>query len=454
MHGGKLIKPGAITVIGGGLAGCEAAWQIARIGIPVRLYEMRPTRTTPAHHTDHLAELVCSNSFRSDTTANAVGLLKEELRRLHSLIFKVADETAVPAGSALAVDRLVFSRSITDAITNNKSIEVIREEAMEFPEDRPLIIATGPLTSDALAQKILELTGEDNLAFYDAIAPIIDADSIDYSRVFWASRYDRGGADYLNCPLNREEYYSFITALRKADKVPARVFEKPRYFEGCLPIEVIAERGDETLRFGAMKPVGLIDPNTGQMPYAVLQLRVENQNRTAFNMVGFQTRMTQAEQNSIFRSLPGLENACFFRYGSVHRNTFVNGPKLLKENLELKGSPGLFLSGQLTGVEGYVESTAIGFLAGLFACAQVKGFDYPVSPPPPDTALGALLRYATSGTGKENFQPSNIHFGMMPPIKANGPKRVRRQAMALRALDSLEKWSKTLNFNKTEAIRS
>ncbi|MBE9547371.1 MAG: methylenetetrahydrofolate--tRNA-(uracil(54)-C(5))-methyltransferase (FADH(2)-oxidizing) TrmFO, partial [Proteobacteria bacterium] len=378
-----------ITIIGGGLAGCEAAWQLLKRGIDVLLYEMKPESFSPAHKSPLLAELVCSNSLRSNITRNAVGLLKEEMRQTDSLIIEAADATAVPAGKALAVDRTLFSQYIEQKLNGCKGLKIIREEVTEIPGDSIVIIASGPLTSDSLAKSISEITGCEYLYFYDAISPIIDKDSIDFTKVFRASRYDDGAGDYLNCPLNRDEYERFWKAITEGDEVPLRDFEDFKYFEGCLPIEIIAGRGINTLAFGPMKPVGLTDPKTGEQPYAALQLRQENREGTLFNMVGFQTKLTWPEQKRIFRMIPGLEEAEFARYGSIHRNTFINSPALLKKTLQLRSRPGIFIAGQITGVEGYVESAAMGLIAGINASSLcLKDKDLAI--PPKTTALGAL----------------------------------------------------------------
>ena len=430
------MKP--ITVIGAGLAGCEAAWQIAAKGIPVDLFEMRPQRMTPAHQSDRLGELVCSNSLRGAGMHNAVGLLKEELRRCNSLLITTADAHAVPAGGALAVDREGFAEQMTKAIEAHPLITLHRQEITAVAADQLVIIASGPLTSDALAEKIAVLTGQKHLYFYDAIAPIIDADSINMERVYAASRYDRGGADYLNCPFDKEQYLAFVDALCKGDKVVPHDFEKVVHFEGCMPIEVLAERGEMTLAFGPMKPVGLRDPRTGHDPFAVIQLRQDDKHANLYNMVGFQTKLTYPEQERVFRTIPGLENVSFARLGSMHRNTFINSPACLTETLQLKESPNIFFAGQITGVEGYVESAASGFLAGLSAVAyhQKKSFQ----PPPPTTALGALLNYPVTASA-ENFQPMNITYGLFPELeKRIRKRRDRRQALADRALADLETW--------------
>ncbi len=413
-----------LTIIGGGLSGSEAAYQAARRGVCVRLYEMRPLKTTGAHKTGLLGELVCSNSLRSKEPATAAGLLKEELRLAGSLIMEAAERCTVPAGSALAVDRTLFAEYITGKLSEHPSIEVIREEAVDIPEG-PCIVATGPLTSDALSWALRRLLGGDHLYFYDAIAPIVDAESIDHSKVFRASRYGKGDADYLNCPMNRDEYERFHAALLEADMVAPRVFEDERVFEGCMPVEVMARRGKETLRFGPMKPVGLVDPRTGEMPYAVVQLRIENMDATAYNMVGFQTRLKWPEQKRVFRLIPGLENAEFMRYGSIHRNTFVNGPMFLEPDLTLKVRPDVYIAGQLSGVEGYIESTAMGVLAGINAARRLKGLDFVV--PPLESAHGALLHYVTASP-PDGFQPSNVNFGLFPPVGERIRDKKRRRA--------------------------
>ena len=427
-----------ISIIGAGLAGCEAAWQIAQQGIPVDLFEMRPHRMTPAHQSDRLGELVCSNSLRGTGMHNAVGLLKEELRRCNSLFIATADSHAVPAGGALAVDRDGFADHLTAVIEGHPLITLYRQEISEIPSDRLVIIASGPLTSDSLAEKIAALTGQAHLYFYDAIAPIVEADSIDRSQVYAASRYDRGGADYLNCPFDKEQYLAFVAALCKGDKVAPHDFERVVHFEGCMPVEVLAERGEMTLAFGPMKPVGLRDPRTGRDPFAVVQLRQDDRHANLYNLVGFQTKLTYPEQQHIFRTIPGLEHAVFARLGSMHRNTFINAPACLTPTLQLKAAPHIFFAGQITGVEGYVESAASGFLAGLFAAAKHQGKD--IQPPPLTTALGALLNYPVSAPA-DGFQPMNITYGLFPELETRIRKRRdRRQAMADRALAELETW--------------
>lgn len=432
-----------IHIIGGGLAGAEAAWAAAAAGVSVIIHEMRPTRGTEAHQTDKFAELVCSNSLRSDdATANAVGVLHEELRRAGSLILKAADATRVPAGAALAVDREGFSAAITAALIAHPNIAVAREEVAGLPPAAwdSVIIATGPLTSPALAEAILELTGEAALAFFDAIAPIVYADTIDFDKAWFQSRYDKGdGKDYVNCPMEKDHYETFIDALLAGDKTSFKEWEATTpYFNGCLPVEVMAERGRDTLRFGPMKPVGLTDPKTGRRPYAVVQLRQDNTLGTLYNIVGFQTKLKHSAQVEVFRLIPGLENAGFARLGGLHRNTFLNSPKLLDGALRLKAMPRLRFAGQITGVEGYVESAAIGLLAGRFAAAERLG--QPLVPPPPTTALGALLAHITGGAMADTFQPMNVNFGLFPPLEAKARKNERKAAMAARALADIDRW--------------
>jgi methylenetetrahydrofolate--tRNA-(uracil-5-)-methyltransferase len=438
-----------IHVIGGGLAGCEAAWQVARAGLPVILHEMRPQRHTAAHQTDGLAELVCSNSFRSDDAENnAVGLLHEEMRRSWSLILRCGDATRLPAGGALAVDRERFSDAVTAALDHDPLITIAREEIAGLPPTDwgSVIVATGPLTSDALSADIRALTGEDSLAFFDAIAPIVYRDSIDMSKAWMQSRYDKGdGKDYINCAMDRAQYDAFIQTLRDADRIEFKEWEAVTpYFEGCLPVEVMADRGDDTLRYGPMKPVGLTNPHTDARPYAVMQLRQDNTLGTLWNMVGFQTKLTYGAQKRIFRTIPGLENARFARLGGIHRNTFLNSPKLLDGALRLKVQPRLRFAGQITGVEGYVESAAIGLLAGRFAAAEALGHAF--EPPPATTALGALLGHITGGAAADNFQPMNVNFGLFPPLEntgkgKKGPRgRERKRANSHRALADLATW--------------
>ena len=429
-----------ITIIGAGLAGCEAAWQIAGKGIPVDLFEMRPQRMTPAHQSDRLSELVCSNSLRGTGMHNAVGLLKEELRRCGSLFITTADANAVPAGGALAVDREGFAEQITRSIDEHPLITLHRQEITEIPDDRIVIIASGPLTSEALAEKIGALTGQEHLYFYDAIAPIVEADSIDMEKVYAASRYDRGGADYLNCPFDKEQYLAFVEALCQGDKVVPHDFEKVVHFEGCMPVEVLAERGEMTLAFGPMKPVGLRDPRTGRDPFAVIQLRQDDKHANLYNLVGFQTKLTYPEQERVFRTIPGLEKVKFARLGSMHRNTFINAPACLTETMQLRGTPNIFFAGQITGVEGYVESAASGFLAGLSAAACYQEHNF--LSPPLTTALGALFNYPITASA-ENFQPMNITYGLFPALEQRIRKRRdRRQALADLALADLDLWFK------------
>ncbi len=428
-----------VLIIGGGLAGCEAAWQAAERGLHVDLYEMKPTRFSPAHESELLAELVCSNSLRSNAVGSAVGLLKEEMRQLDSLVIRAADATAVPAGSALAVDRLRFAEYISQVIGEHVNISTIRREMTELPlSDTPVILATGPLTSEAMTASLVALTGEKHLAFYDAIAPIISAESLDMNIIYRKSRWDDDGpGDYLNCPMNEEEYTSFIEMLSSAQTVPLKSFEQTKYFEGCLPIEVMCERGKDTLRFGPMKPVGLAHPETGKIAHAVVQLRAENREETMYNLVGFQTKLTYGEQKRIFRAIPGLENAEFVRLGSIHRNTFICAPELLDSSLQMKKRPGLFLAGQLSGVEGYVESAAMGLLAGMNAAQLARNQDVRV--PPPATALGALIHHLTN-SDPSRFQPSNVNFGLFPPLGKKIRKKERGGYRAQLALEELERW--------------
>lgn len=424
-----------LTIIGGGLAGTEAAWQAAARGVRVRLFEMRPRKLTEAHKTGSLGELVCSNSFRSADMMSAPGLLKQELRMAGSLLMKAADASRVPAGSALAVDRAAFSEFLNDAITGHPGIEVVREEIKELP-DAPAIIATGPLTSGPMAEALGRLVGEEHLYFYDAIAPIVAAESIDHDKVYFASRYGKGGDDYLNCPMKKEEYERFLNALLEADKVTKKDFEDGKVFEGCMPVEVMALRGRDTLRFGPMKPVGLRDPRTGREPYAVVQLRTENLHGTSYNMVGFQTRITWLEQQRVFRVIPGLERAEFLRFGSVHRNTFMNSPLFLNDDLFLKTHSGISIAGQITGVEGYIESTAMGLVSGINAARKMSGSEAVTVPV--TTAHGALIRHITSPV--RNFQPSNINFGLLPPVNSGKGKDLRKKAMVERAMQDWEEY--------------
>ncbi|MGI1658981.1 MAG: methylenetetrahydrofolate--tRNA-(uracil(54)-C(5))-methyltransferase (FADH(2)-oxidizing) TrmFO [Desulfitobacterium sp.] len=428
----------SIKVIGAGLAGAEAAWQIARQGIEVELYEMRPVKMTPAHHTDSFAELVCSNSLKGAGLENAAGLLKEEMRRLDSLLMRVADQVAVPAGGALAVDREKFSVSITKLLEEHPLIHVRREEVKELPQSEVAIVATGPLTSDELALEIQKVTGEDALSFYDAAAPIVTLESINMDKAFWASRYDKGDPDYLNCPMTEEEYKNFYNELIEAETAEVKGFEKSKIFEGCMPVEVMASRGEQTLTFGPLKPVGLIDARTGKRSYAVVQLRKENREGTLFNLVGFQTHLKWGEQQRVFRLIPGLEQAEFVRYGVMHRNTFLNAPKILKADYSLRQSPNLFFAGQITGVEGYVESIASGLVAGLNAVRRLN--NQPTLLFPEETALGSLARHL-EGSPSVNFQPMSINYGLLPPLeKRIKAKKEKNAKISERALAKLEEF--------------
>ncbi len=429
-----------IHVIGGGLAGSEAAWQLAEAGFSVRLSEMRGSGdNTPAHHTDHLAELVCSNSFRSDdATSNAVGLIHEEMRTLGSVILAEGDRHRVPAGSALAVDRDGFSAGVTERLASHPRIEIVRERVDTLP-DGPAIIATGPLTAASLSESIASETGKDALAFFDAIAPIVHRDSINMDVAWFQSRWNKGdGTDYINCPLDREQYDAFVAALIAGEKTEYREWENVPYFEGCMPIEVMAERGPQTLRFGPMKGVGLDDPRTGRWPYACVQLRQDNAAGTLWNIVGFQTKLKHAEQVRLFRTIPGLENAEFARLGGLHRNTFLRSPELLDSELRLKSRPNIRFAGQITGCEGYVESAAIGLLAGRFAAAELAGKK--MLEPPPETALGALLGHITGAAVAETYQPMNVNFGLFPPIEGRTKKADRKRMYTDRARAALSTW--------------
>lgn len=435
-----------VHIIGGGLAGSEAAWQLAEAGVKVRLSEMRGSgEMTPAHQTDGLAELVCSNSFRSDdAVSNAVGLLHAEMRALGSVIMSSADAHKVPAGSALAVDRDGFSERVTARIAAHPSIEVVRERVDALPASGLTIVATGPLTAAKLAESIGDATGSDALAFFDAIAPIVHHDSIDMNICWMASRWDKGDTkDYINCPMTKEQYLAFHQGLMDGEKTEFREWEKDTpYFEGCMPIEVMAERGVDTLRFGPMKPVGLDDPKTGRWPHAVVQLRQDNALGTLWNMVGFQTKLKYAEQVRLFRTIPGLENAEFARLGGLHRNTFINSPQLLDQTLRLKRAPHIRFAGQITGCEGYVESAAMGLLAGRFAAAEALGAT--ITPPPPATALGALLGHITGGAEADSYQPMNVNFGLFPPLETKARKADRKAAYTSRAREALEEWQAAL----------
>ncbi|MEW6661227.1 MAG: methylenetetrahydrofolate--tRNA-(uracil(54)-C(5))-methyltransferase (FADH(2)-oxidizing) TrmFO [Bacillota bacterium] len=428
-----------ITVIGGGLAGAEAAWQIAQNNIPVMLYEMRPVKNSPAHHTDLLAELVCSNSLRAESLENAVGLLKEEMNRLKSIIIHCAYQHRIPAGGALAVDRLAFSQEVTSRIVAHPMITLVRKEITQLPNTGLAIIATGPLTSQGFSDTIMEITGCEYFYFYDAASPIVLGETIDFSKAFWASRYGKGENDYINCPMNEEEYRSFYTELVKAERFPLHCFEKEVNFEGCLPVEVLAVRGYQTLLFGPMKPVGLIDPRTGKQPYAVVQLRRDNKEGTLFNLVGFQTNLKWNEQVRIFKMIPGLKDAEFVRFGVMHRNTFINSPQLLRPTMQARWNKNLLFAGQITGVEGYLESAATGLIAGINAARLFKGQEPLVFPP--STAHGALCNYITAGAVAAGFQPMNVNFGLFPPLdRSVRGKKERGKAMAWRSLKVLEQF--------------
>jgi len=425
-----------VTIVGGGLAGVEAAWQLARRGIGVDLHEMRPVRKTPVHQTADFAELVCSNSLRGNALDQAAGLLKEEMRRMGSLTMRVADEVKVPAGSALAVDRELFARRVTEEVAALPGLAVHRGEVERIPEGPVVVVATGPLTSESLAADIARFVGEDHLYFYDAVSPVVEADTIDLERAFRASRYGRGGDDYVNCPLTEEEYRAFHQAVMTAERATLHDFEHEKFFEGCLPLEVIASRGPETLRFGPMKPVGLVDPRTGRRPFAVVQLRQDDLAATHFSVVGFQTQLKWGEQKRILQMIPALAAAEFVRYGMIHRNTYVNAPRTLEPTFETRRRPGLFFAGQMSGVEGYVESAASGLLAGLGAAARVRG-QAPIAFPP-ETALGAMARYI-SQSDPSNYQPTNIAFGLLPELADRvRDKRKRRLGLAHRALARLD----------------
>ena len=447
-----------LHIVGGGLAGSEAAWQAAQMGVPVVLHEMRPVRKTDAHKTDGLAELVCSNSFRSDDVDyNAVGLLHEEMRRCGSIIMREGAKAAVPAGGALAVDRDIFSGGVTKALTEHPLITIEREEVAGLPPQEwgNTIIATGPLTSSALAKAIQDITGEDELAFFDAIAPIVHKDSVNFDVAWFQSRYDKGtGKDYINCPMTEEQYKNFIHELTNAEYGEFKEWEKNTpYFEGCMPIEVMASRGPETLRFGPMKPVGLTNPHKDERAYAVVQLRQDNALGTLYNMVGFQTKMKYGEQTRVFKLIPGLENAEFVRLGGLHRNTFINSPKLLDERLRLKARPDIRFAGQITGCEGYVESAAVGIMAARFAASEILG--QAIEAPPATTALGAILSHITGGADEKTFQPMNVNFGLFPPmevpkgalkgLKGKEIGRAKKKLMSQRALNNLDNWLKNIN---------
>lgn len=431
-----------VTIVGGGLAGSEAAWQLARRGVSVDLYEMRPVRQTPVHQTGDLAELVCSNSLRGNALDQAAGLLKEEMRRMGSLIIRIADEVRVPAGSALAVDRGLFAQKVTEAVTALPQVSIHREETPRIPDAPVVIVATGPLTSDALAAEIAAFVGQTHLYFYDAVSPVVDAETIDFARTFRASRYGKGGDDYVNCPLDEAEYDAFYRALTTAECAELHAFDHEFFFEGCLPVEVIASRGRDTLLFGPMKPVGLVDPRTGRRPFAVVQLRQDNLAASHFSVVGFQTQLKWGEQKRVFQMIPGLGQAEFVRMGMIHRNTYVNAPSTLEPTFETRKRGGLFFAGQMSGVEGYVESAASGLLAGVGAAFRSRGED-PVAFPE-DTALGALGRYIARSDPK-HYQPTNIAFGLLPELAQRvRDKARRRMALAERALGSLERFQSRL----------
>ncbi|HCG35048.1 MAG TPA: methylenetetrahydrofolate--tRNA-(uracil(54)-C(5))-methyltransferase (FADH(2)-oxidizing) TrmFO [Clostridiales bacterium] len=434
-----------IHVVGGGLAGCEAAWQAVRQGVPVILHEMKPSKMTPAHHSGLFGELVCSNSFRSNQLENAVGLLKEEMRRLGSLILEAADACRVPAGGALAVDRTGFARYITDQIQNHPGITVMEEEVTRIPDEGIWLIASGPLTSEGLAQEIIRITGSEELFFFDAAAPLVERDSIDFSKAFLASRYNKGEADYINCPMNEEEYTAFWEALVSARSADLHAIDtqKPQVFEGCMPVEVMAKRGKETLLYGPLKPVGLTDPKTGKHPYAVVQLRQDNAAASVYNLVGFQTHLTFSEQKRVFSMIPGLENAAFLRYGVMHRNTFLNSPVLLHPDYSLRKDPRLFFAGQMTGVEGYVESASSGLVAGFSAAKKALGEEYGYFTD--ETAIGALARYV-SHEDITSFQPMNVNFGIIAPLERQikAKKRKRNLIVSNRALEQIEVLRRTI----------
>ncbi|WP_419891999.1 FADH(2)-oxidizing methylenetetrahydrofolate--tRNA-(uracil(54)-C(5))-methyltransferase TrmFO [Paenibacillus xylanexedens] len=439
-----------VTVIGAGLAGTEAAWQIASRGVRVKLYEMRPVVKTPAHHTDKFAELVCSNSLRANGLTNAVGVLKEEMRMLNSLVLSAADKHAVPAGGALAVDRDGFSGEITSTLHQHPLIEVVNEELTSLPEDGILVVATGPLTSPALSEQIKALMGEEYFYFYDAAAPIIEKDSIDMNKVYLASRYDKGEAAYLNCPMTEEEFDVFYEALITAEVAQLKEFEKEIYFEGCMPIEVMMKRGKQTALFGPMKPVGLVNPHTGELPHAVVQLRQDNAAGTLYNLVGFQTHLKWGEQKRVFSLIPGLENAEFVRYGVMHRNTFINSPKLLLPTYQFKERPNLFFAGQMTGVEGYVESAASGLIAGMNAAKAALGQELVVLPV--ETTLGSMAQYITTADFK-HFQPMNANFGLLPKLETKiRNKKEKNEALAQRALDGITSFAAAEGLTVPERV--
>ena len=441
-----------VTIVGGGLAGCEAAWQLARRGVPVDLHEMRPVRQTPVHQTGDLAELVCSNSLRGNALDQAAGLLKEEMRRLGSLIVQVADAVKVPAGSALAVDRGLFAKRVTEAVSALPEVTLHRDEMTALPEGGVVIVATGPLTSEALAARVAAFVGQDHLYFYDAVSPVVEAESIDFDRAFKASRYGKGGDDYVNCPLTVEEYETFYGELTRAESATVKDFEREFFFEGCLPVEVIASRGPDTLRFGPMKPVGLTDPATGRRPFAVVQLRQDDLAASHYSVVGFQTQLKWGEQKRVFQLIPALREADFVRFGMIHRNTYINAPSVLTPSFEARTRPGLFFAGQMSGVEGYVESAASGLLAGIAAAFRVRD-EEPVAFPV-DTALGALGRYI-SASDPAHYQPTNIAFGLLPELSSRiRDKARRRMALSQRALQSLDAFGADLQAREGRPVRA
>jgi methylenetetrahydrofolate--tRNA-(uracil-5-)-methyltransferase len=441
-----------VTIVGGGLAGCEAAWQLARRGVLVDLHEMRPVRQTPVHQTGDLAELVCSNSLRGNALDQAAGLLKEEMRRLGSLIVQVADAVKVPAGSALAVDRALFARRVTEAVSALPEVTLHRDEIAAIPPDDLVIVATGPLTSESLAADVAAFVGQDHLYFYDAVSPVVEAESIDFDRAFKASRYGKGGDDYVNCPLTAEEYATFYAALTGAESATVKDFEREFFFEGCLPVEVIASRGPDTLRFGPMKPVGLTDPATGRRPFAVVQLRQDDLAASHYSVVGFQTQLKWGEQKRVFQLIPALHEAEFVRFGMIHRNTYINAPSILTRCFEARTRTGLFFAGQMSGVEGYVESAASGLLAGVSAAFRARGDEPPVLPA--DTALGALGRYISESDPKR-YQPTNIAFGLLPELPARvRDKAQRRLALSQRALTSLDGFVAQLAAREDRPLRA
>jgi methylenetetrahydrofolate--tRNA-(uracil-5-)-methyltransferase len=434
-------EPNQLQIVGGGLAGCEAAWQASQWGVKTVLYEMKPQKFSPAHKSSLLCELVCSNSLKSDSLDNAVGLLKEEMRTLGSLIIRAAEKTRVPAGGSLAVDREEFSGFITETLEREANVKIVRREITEVPIDGPVIIATGPLTSEALTRSLMLITGGKALYFYDAVSPIVVKESIDHKIAFKASRYGRGGDDYVNCPMTRQQYYAFVEALIQAEKVPLREFEKEAYFQGCVPVEELARRGKDTLAFGPLRPVGLIDPRTKERPFAVVQLRQDNRAGTLYSMVGFQTKLKWEAQKRVFRAIPALERAEFVRFGSLHRNTFVNSPQLLRESLQLRDQPRIFLAGQITGVEGYVESAAMGLLAGISASLWIKKAS--MITPSPTTALGSLVHYVAHAN-PTGFQPMNVNFGLLPALEKKYRGKLKRRLLAKRGLEDIERWKTSI----------